>query len=349
MEEAARGVEASLPKYPHVFQAKTPNSERLRDTVAAANATVAKGRMSKKAYKRLKKKEERMRELTVHALPATGILQWDGSSLVYMRGGPASVLEHHLKEGHRVIDATSAPMVLHSERGGVVKDVCCLLPSEETIGLFTSRSGDAFEALETVTKKSKARGQNRCPAGMEKYMIMGVKACRNKHGLMDGISTLRDLPAAHKEFSRILRTIEHRVVRWIDTIDLKFLSESKRISGYTGFQFYGGQSSKIWPSLACARNTYLPLHTDEDYFLGAVSVYCRAKTKNIVLQYFCFPTLGISVAMKNGDLLLFNPRVPHCISSPTSCIQDSFSLSAYLKSIIVSGNSNLPITTCPEG
>jgi hypothetical protein len=349
MEAAASGAAGALPKCPHIFQAKSPNSDRLRDTVVTAKATVAKAPMSKKALNRLKKKEERMRELTVHALPVKGILEWDRSSLVYMRGGPAEVLDHHVKEGHRVIDATLAPMVLRSERGAVVKDVLCLLPREETMGLFTSSSGVAFEALESVTKKSKARGQNRRPAGTEKYMLMGVKACRNKHGLVDGMSTLRDLPSAHKEFSRILRNIEHRVVRWIDTMDLKFLEESKRISGYTGFKFYGGDSSKIWPSLACARNTYLPLHTDEDYFLGAVSVYCRRKTKNIVLQYFCFPTLGISVAMKNGDLLLFNPRVPHCISSPTSCIHDSFSVSAYLKSIIVSGNSNLPIPTCPEG
>jgi hypothetical protein len=133
-------------------------------------------------------------------------------------------------------------------------------------------------------------------------------------------------------------------------MELKFLEESKIISGYTGFQFHGkdGRSSKIWPSLACGRNTYLPLHTDEDYFLGAVSVHSNRDTNGIVLQYFCFPTLGITIAMRNGDVVLFNPKVPHCISSPTSNTHASFSMSLYLKTIIVSGNSNLPNTSRKE-
>jgi hypothetical protein len=351
MEEVVSGQECPLPKYPHIFKSDSPNSARLRDTVATANAIVGKRPLSHKAFHRLEKKKARLGELTVVATPAAGILEWDGSSVVYMRGGPTEVTDCHLEEGHVVLDATTAPMVLQSDRGVVVKDVCILLPRDESGSIYSTHSWDAFVALETATKKnSKARGHGRCPVGTDKYMTVGTKACRNKHGLVDGMSILRGLPAVHKELSRIMRNVEHRVIRWIDTMELKFLEESKILSGYTGFMFHGndGRSSKIWPSLACARNTYLPLHTDEDYFLSAVSVYSRRQTKDIVLQYFCFPTLGIHVAMRNGDFLLFNPKVPHCISSPTSNIHDSFSMSVYLKTIVVSGNSNLPRTTREE-
>ena len=50
MEGAGSRVEAALPKGPHIFQAKSPNSDRLRDTVATAKATVAKAPLSKKAF-----------------------------------------------------------------------------------------------------------------------------------------------------------------------------------------------------------------------------------------------------------------------------------------------------------
>jgi hypothetical protein len=73
------------------------------------------------------------------------------------------------------------------------------------------------------------------------------------------------------------------------------------------------------------------MHTDMDYFLSDITVHAKEKTGSIILQYFCFPTIGVSVGLRNGDVLLFNPTVPHCISSPTSDKHDCFSMSAYLK------------------
>jgi hypothetical protein len=252
MEEQVAGGSGkarALPKYPHLYHSKSPNSARLRDTVATANAKVAKMRLSKFAFHRYKKKKKRLGELTVVVTPAAGIFEWDGSSLVYVRGGPAEVTDHHLQEGHQVLEATAAPVVLKGEQGAVVQNVCILLPSKESSGIFSPLSWNAFVALETATKKqTKPRGQGRCPVGPTgKYMIVGTKACRAKHGLVDGISILQGIPTAYKELSRIMRNIEHRVVRWIDTMELKFLEESKIISGYTGFQFHGkdGHSSKI--------------------------------------------------------------------------------------------------------
>ena len=124
-------------------------------------------------------------------------------------------------------------------------------------------------------------------------------------------------------------------------MDLKGVSEAKRNSKYSGFHYRGKEGeSSIWPSLACGRNIFLPLHTDDDYFLSAITVHAKETTGSIILQYFCFPTLGVSVGLRNGDVLLFSPTVPHCISSPTSDAHDCFAMSAYLKSLVVSGNSN---------
>ena len=82
------------------------------------------------------------------------------------------------------------------------------------------------------------------------------------------------------------------------------------------------------------------MHVNTDYFLSAGAIHCNRRTGANVLQYFCFPTLGICVGMRNGDVMLFDPSVPHCISSP--CFEDynCFAMSAYLKLLVVAGNSN---------
>jgi hypothetical protein len=63
-------------------------------------------------------------------------------------------------------------------------------------------------------------------------------------------------------------------------------------------------------------------------------------SKESVLQYFCFPTVGVSVAMRNGDILLFNPLIPHCISSRATQKEKVICTSLYLKTALVGGNDN---------
>jgi hypothetical protein len=66
-----------------------------------------------------------------------------------------------------------------------------------------------------------------------------------------------------------------------------------------------------------------------------------------VSNYFTFPEQGVAVALRPGDMLLFNPLYHHCLSSRTTSYQndDVFCLSLYLKTAIVGKNDNaLPIT-----
>jgi hypothetical protein len=66
-----------------------------------------------------------------------------------------------------------------------------------------------------------------------------------------------------------------------------------------------------------------------------------------ICNYFEFPEQGIAVALRLGDMLLFNLLYQHCLSSRTSFYEnkDVFSLSLYLKSAVVGKNDNtLPLT-----
>ena len=64
-----------------------------------------------------------------------------------------------------------------------------------------------------------------------------------------------------------------------------------------------------------------------------------------VIVYFCFPTLGIAVSLRPEDYLLFNPLIPHCISSRCNHEDQIMCVLVYLKTAIVGLNVNsLPLT-----
>jgi hypothetical protein len=58
------------------------------------------------------------------------------------------------------------------------------------------------------------------------------------------------------------------------------------------------------------------VHTDKDFFLTTLSCYDENAGPDDILCYFCFPTYNIAVPMRSGDIILFNPLVPHCATNP---------------------------------
>ncbi len=64
-----------------------------------------------------------------------------------------------------------------------------------------------------------------------------------------------------------------------------------------------------------------------------------------MVTYFCFPTIGVAVPLRPGDFLLFNAKLPHCISSRCKFEDEILCTSTYLKTAIVGMNNNdLPLT-----
>ncbi len=57
-----------------------------------------------------------------------------------------------------------------------------------------------------------------------------------------------------------------------------------------------------------------------------------------IVCYFAFPRIGIAVALRPGDFLLFDPQEPHSISSRCKAEDEIFCASSYLKTAIVGLN-----------
>jgi hypothetical protein len=59
-----------------------------------------------------------------------------------------------------------------------------------------------------------------------------------------------------------------------------------------------------------------------------------------VICYFAFLRIGLAVALRPGDFLLFNPHEPHSISSSCRRKDDIFIISSYLKTAVAGLNNN---------
>ena len=60
-----------------------------------------------------------------------------------------------------------------------------------------------------------------------------------------------------------------------------------------------------------------------------------------VVTHFCIPFYGVSIALRDGDLLIFNPQIHHCAAHQEIGLNSDIILcSHYLKSLLVGGNNN---------
>ena len=67
-----------------------------------------------------------------------------------------------------------------------------------------------------------------------------------------------------------------------------------------------------------------------------------------VSYHFIFPSVGYSISLRPGDVLIFNPLLPHCCSHKLKEYNGIlvYLLSFYVKTGNVGGNDNMrPITT----
>ena len=107
---------------------------------------------------------------------------------------------------------------------------------------------------------------------------------------------------------------------------------------------------RIYSGLAFGTNTYLPVHTDKDFTSSIVMVINRNKCVDNEEEsaYFCFPRMAVAVPLRPGDVLIFDPREPHCLSSRCRSEDELVCLSLYLKSAVVGLNNNSRVLTKKE-
>lgn len=63
-----------------------------------------------------------------------------------------------------------------------------------------------------------------------------------------------------------------------------------------------------------------------------------------IVHYMCFPEYGVALAIRPGDVLLFNPQHYHCLSEKeveyAGQSDDVYATSFYLKTSVICKNDN---------
>jgi hypothetical protein len=120
------------------------------------------------------------------------------------------------------------------------------------------------------------------------------------------------------------------------------------------------KSTSIFAAIANAQDYFSQAHCDDDFFYSLLTINVPTlvpKSKSVyamdahVAHHFVFPEFGVAVAMRPGDLLLFNAQCYHCLSHKEDAYdgQPVHSTSFYLKTNIIGKNDNsLPLTIQEE-
>ena len=201
------------------------------------------------------------------------------------------------------------------------------------------------------------------------YLNIGLGTCRGKKGLYKRtVPKLQEkwMKRINKSFlstkflcekyipKSVLLTL-NKCMQDIDMPSFSQIKTYKYVEENTGIGILdreknnNGKMHSFIPSTSFGRDTLLRLHYDKDMFLSVVCLHCKDdltkdnhyKTKSKIVKYFTFDN-GLSVALRSGDILIFNPITQHCISSKTDEYTDKevYCLSHYFKSLLAGRNDN---------
>ena len=182
-----------------------------------------------------------------------------------------------------------------------------------------------------------------------KYVCVGSAANRGGKGISSLHYVLKKMPDVHQERLRShIVSVEQRLfLRFMETATIRQVTTAISKSGAPLFTTTSGASTTIYQQFAVGKNVYLSTHIDQDFTYSCVTIVASGDVDEVV-AYFCFPAIGIVVPLRPFDVLFFDPKEPHNISSRCDNERDIFCISFYLKSNNIGGNNNDRVLTEEE-
>ena len=237
-----------------------------------------------------------------------------------------------------------------SDQGGVPPFI--LVPRAEALKIknLGATLCDSFDAMNLCQPGTFLRGKKIkiVREARKKYVCVGSMAARGHVGVNAYNPSLAHVPKFHQQ---VIRTFfmgcEHLVQKFLPTnLINQALVGINLIQAQTfSLPAFPGWKSKIFGAVAQGVNVVLNAHSDPDFVVSLTSVHLRETYTDRVLIYFCFPSLGMAVPLRAGDQLIFNPTIPHMISSRCEPEDDVYCTSLYLKTNVLGLNDNsLPLT-----
>lgn len=221
-----------------------------------------------------------------------------------------------------------------------------LLPREEALKL-NKGGGKLCLAMKRVMKfqRNIKRGKSKTIFSDNKYVCVGSKPRRNAPGVEPGCYQVQD--GCSKEDWDVLMKGMRRCEHAFDSIAganvIRQIREASSLVSWKKAESSVGKEGRIFNGIAFGMNVHLRAHVDQDFTYSVIQVHVDSMEYGVddkVVCYFCFPRLGVAVAMRPGDILVMNALEYHCVSSRCRKDEDVFCLSCYLKTAVVGGNDN---------
>ena len=237
------------------------------------------------------------------------------------------------------------------------REICILCPRKVSTGdRMTGKERnlnkvcEALQALEGSARGSDCRirvdGQRvaALDGKASKYVHLGTRSERYGGGYKTTMKCFKDngREGQHAVISGWVKNLEHVTLRYLPVWLRDVLENVHKILPNPSIPLLDGKKASLWPAMVSGRNVFLNVHTDADFVWSMVTIVAKGNMTNndAITCYFCFPTIGVAVPMRNGDILLFDPRVPHCVSSRRQGDVDSYCVSFYFDRLLSGGNDN---------
>lgn len=338
----------------HRYNANTTTSARTKAASNAIKHNIAQSTTNgSKRAKRDRKKKVRLSRTLVEVNPCEehklGKDQCLGRIYTRVRWGKGKaeyVIDNHGK-ALKVIDSNEAfACHLKKEEGVfafVKADRKYVLNS---IGGSTQKTIGALNVLQTTENSTKRSCKKTgVSTSGHKYTTFGVKVPQGRRGFTSDKLSAAGANGRYERARQILKRFSRRVNEiasyYVDPELLRaigFAHDRGFIPSPSGF-------GDLSAALASSCNYHAPAHTDPDFMFSIHQILCDGVETTLdcqVVQFFCFPSLGLAVALRPGDVLLFNPHIFHCLSAKmkayrhVNCHVTTF----YLKTAHVGQNDN---------
>ena len=303
---------------------------------------------SQKLLCRMGKKKRRIQGLPKHAPYKS--LSFTPLSKTFFIGGP----ELPTPANHDIVFPrlpnkadlyhVSKLKIIDSLEGALMPGVFTLLPREKVRRIVSQKKTfRAFQTLESKGSCNKKNGERITifESLSSKYVTLGAYGPRIRRGIEYSTHGLEGNESAWNEMSRFYGRVVEVATSYLPSEYVYGISRSREFVGAKPSPLKNNSSRDLWPAISSGRNVFLNSHKDDNfcYSLTTVLEDVGFEDNAPISNYFCFPQQGVSVALRPGDLLLFNPHVYHSVSS-RSTKNDVYCISFYMKIAYIGGNDN---------
>jgi hypothetical protein len=322
----------------HAFKASTNSAKRTRIAKAIVDERISqvdKGQLSASAKKKKAKRDDRLAELNdVSVEPGfpTSFLESNNVFFETMQDDdildelveslPGTSKRIHLYEHMRVIDDPEGSKLMETKQ----IPVFIHMPRKLVLTHTGSAHADVQCLRNLLRKHNKVatRGTKRNGVAL-KYATLGAHAQRGR----PGVSVKKIHKCCQRDYKHLQKMLRQKEFLAKHSLSFGLLSTIRNIKERVGDNVCLHDSSKaedwsIWASVATSYNYVSPSHTDEDAFLTCLTVSFIPHDNNNqkfmygpempVAVYFCFPEYKVTVGLRPGYVLFFNPLHHHCVS-----------------------------------